>query len=55
MYVEIKKRLNYGNAFYHSVHNVLFSHLLSKTTKVKVHTNVALFLVCVNANLASHF
>jgi hypothetical protein len=29
---EIKSRLNLGNACYHSVHNLLSSHLLSKNS-----------------------
>jgi hypothetical protein len=31
IYEEIKRRLNSGNACYHLVQNLLFSHLLSKT------------------------
>jgi hypothetical protein len=31
---EIKKRLNFGNACYHSVQNHLSSHLLSKNVKI---------------------
>jgi hypothetical protein len=31
---EIKRRLNLGNACYHSVQNHLFSHLLSKNIKI---------------------
>jgi ribosomal protein S2 len=35
IYEEIKKRLNSGNACYHSVHSLLSSHLLSRNVKVK--------------------
>jgi hypothetical protein len=33
---EIKRRLNFDNACYHSVQNLLFSRLLSKNVKVKI-------------------
>jgi hypothetical protein len=33
---EIKRRLNLGNACYHAVQNLSFSHLLSKNIKIKV-------------------
>jgi hypothetical protein len=33
---EIKKRLNLDNAGYHSVQNLLSSHLLSKRVKVRI-------------------
>jgi hypothetical protein len=32
---EIKRRLNSGNACYHSVHNLLSSHQLSKNVKIR--------------------
>jgi len=32
---EIKSRLDLGNACYHSLHSLLFSHLLSKTWRLK--------------------
>jgi ABC-type polysaccharide/polyol phosphate export permease len=38
---EIKRRLNSGNPFYHSVQNLLPSHLLSKNIK-KVHKTTIL-------------
>jgi hypothetical protein len=34
---EIKKRLNSGNACYHSVQNLLSSRLLSKNVKIKIY------------------
>jgi hypothetical protein len=33
---EIKRRMNSGNAFYHSVKNLLSSHLLSKNLKIRI-------------------
>jgi hypothetical protein len=33
---EIKRRLNSGNACYHSVQNILSSRLLSKNIKVRI-------------------
>jgi hypothetical protein len=34
---EIKKRLNSGNACYHSVQNLLSSRLLSKNLKIRIY------------------
>jgi hypothetical protein len=34
---EIKRRLNSGNACYHSVQNLLSSRLLSKNVKVRIY------------------
>jgi hypothetical protein len=42
---EIKRRLNSGNACYHSVHNLLSSHLLSKNVKVRIYKTIILPLV----------
>jgi hypothetical protein len=39
---EIKRRLNSGNACYHSVQNLLSSHLLSKNLKIKIYKKVIL-------------
>jgi hypothetical protein len=39
---EIKFRLNSGNACYHPVQNVLSSHPLSKTLKIKIHRTIIL-------------
>jgi hypothetical protein len=42
---EIKKRLNPGNACYHSVQNLLSSHLLSKNVKVRIYKTIILPVV----------
>jgi hypothetical protein len=42
---EIKRRLNSGNACYHSVQNLLSSHLLSKNVKVRIYNTVILPVV----------
>jgi hypothetical protein len=42
---EIKKRLNSGNAGYHSVQNRLSSHLLSKNVKVRIYKTIYLPVV----------
>jgi hypothetical protein len=34
---EIKRRLNSGNACYHSVQNHLFSHLLPKNVEIRIY------------------
>jgi hypothetical protein len=34
---EIKRRLNSGNACYHSAQNLLSSHLLSKNLKIRIY------------------
>jgi len=39
---EIKSRSNSGNACYHSVQNVLSSHLLSKKLKIKIYRTIIL-------------
>jgi hypothetical protein len=39
---EINRRLNSGNACYHSVQNLLSSRLLSKNVKVKIYTTIIL-------------
>jgi hypothetical protein len=39
---EIKSRLNSGNACYHSVQSLLFSHLLSCNVKVKIYKTIIL-------------
>jgi hypothetical protein len=41
---EIKRRLNFGNACYHSVQN-LSSHLLSKNVKVRMYKTIILSVV----------
>ena len=42
---EIKSRLKSGNAYYHSVQNLLSSRLLSKNLKIKIYTNIILRVV----------
>jgi hypothetical protein len=37
---EIRKRLNSGNAYYHSDQNFLSSHLLSQTVKITTHKTI---------------
>jgi len=39
---EIKSRLRSGNACYHSVQNILFSWLLSKSLKIKIYGTIIL-------------
>jgi hypothetical protein len=42
---EIKKRLNSGNACYHSVQNLLSSRLLSKNLKIRIYKTIILPVV----------
>jgi hypothetical protein len=42
---EIKRRLNSGNACYHSVQNLLYSRLLSKNLKIRIYKTIILSLV----------
>jgi hypothetical protein len=42
---EIKRRLNSGNACYHSVQNLLSSRLLSKNIKVRIYKTIILLVV----------
>jgi len=42
---EIKSRLNSGNAYYHSVHNISSSRLLSKILKIKIYRTINLPVV----------
>jgi hypothetical protein len=42
---EIKRRLNSGNACYHSVQNLLSSHLLSKNLKIRIYKMIVLPVV----------
>jgi hypothetical protein len=42
---EIKRRLNSGSATYHSVQNLLSSHLLSKNVKVRIYKTIILPVV----------
>jgi hypothetical protein len=45
MQEEIKRRLNSGNACYHSVQSLLSSHLLSKNVNVKIYKTIIMPLV----------
>jgi hypothetical protein len=42
---QYKRRLNSGNACYHSVHNVLSFHLLSQNAKIKQYRTIILPVV----------
>jgi hypothetical protein len=42
---EIKRRLNSGNACYHSVQNLLSSPLLSKNIKIRIYKTIILPVV----------
>jgi hypothetical protein len=42
---EITRRLNLGNGCYHSVQNLLSSHLLSKNIKISIHKTIILPVV----------
>jgi hypothetical protein len=42
---EIKRRLNSGNACYHSIQNLLPSHLLSKNIKIRIFRTIILPVV----------
>jgi hypothetical protein len=42
---EIKRKLNSGNPCYHSVQNLLSSHLLSKNLKIRMHKTIILPMV----------
>jgi hypothetical protein len=42
---KIKRRLNSGNAFYHSVQNLLYPRLLSKNLKISIYKTIILPVV----------
>jgi hypothetical protein len=42
---EIKRRLNSGNACYHSVQNLLSSRLMSKNIKIRIYKTIILPVV----------
>jgi hypothetical protein len=44
---EIKRRLNSGNACYHSAQNLLSSRLLSKNVKIRIYKTIILPVVSV--------
>ena len=48
---EIKGRFSSGNAYYHSVQNLLSSMLLSKNLKIKLHSTIILPVVCMGVKL----
>jgi sorting nexin-29 len=48
---EIKKRLNSGNACYHSVQNLLSSQLLSKNLKIRIYNRFLRLCCCLRAAL----
>ena len=49
---EIKGRLKSGNAYYHSVQNILFSSLLSKNLKIKIYRPmIFVLLFCMGVKL----
>jgi hypothetical protein len=50
---EIKRRLNSGNACYHSVHNLLFSRLLSKNVKIRIYRIIILPVVLYGCETSS--
>jgi hypothetical protein len=45
IHIEIKNRLNLGNPLYHSVQNLLSSHLLPKNLKIKIYKTIILPVV----------
>jgi hypothetical protein len=45
MHEEIKSRLNLKNSYYHSVHSLLSSRLLSRNVKVKIHKTIIMSVV----------
>jgi hypothetical protein len=42
---EIKRRMNFGNACYHTVQNLLYSRLLSKNIKIRIYKTINLLVV----------
>jgi hypothetical protein len=50
---EIKRRLNSGNACYHSVQNLLSSRLLSKNVRVRIYKTIILPLVLYGREMSS--
>jgi hypothetical protein len=45
IHVEIRSRLNSGNAWYRAVQNLLSSHLLSRNVKIKIYKTIILPVV----------
>jgi hypothetical protein len=50
---EIKRRLNSGNACYHSVQNFSFSRLLSKNVKIRIYSTIILRVVLYECEILS--
>jgi hypothetical protein len=48
---EIKRRLNSGNACYHSVQHLLSSRLLSKNIKIRIHKTIICLWFCMDLKL----
>jgi hypothetical protein len=48
---EIKRRLNSGNACYHSVQNLVSSCLLSESLKIRIYKTIILPVVCMGVKL----
>jgi hypothetical protein len=53
MHEEMKSRLNFGNACYHSVQILLSSHLLSRILKVKRYRTIILPVVLYGCEICS--
>jgi hypothetical protein len=54
IHAEIKGRLNSGNACYHAIQNLLFSHLLFKNIKIKIYKTNFTHCFVWERNLVSH-
>jgi hypothetical protein len=50
---EIKRRLNLGNSCYHSVQDLLSSHLLSKSIRIRIHKSIILPVVLYGSETCS--
>jgi hypothetical protein len=50
---EIKIRLKSENACWHSVHNLLFSSLLSKNMQIEIHKTIIWSLFCMDVKTGS--
>jgi hypothetical protein len=48
---EIESRLNSGNAYYHSVQNLLSSSLLSKNLKIEIYRTIILPVVLYGSHI----
>lgn len=51
---ENKSRLNFGNVCYHSIPNLLLSHLLYENLIIKVHKTINLPVVLYDVKLSVH-